>query len=132
MVSRICIVVAITFGLTGCQGSLESRAEELATCLDERGVRTTGHGASSGTIIVNGESREVEEGRVEVRPRRGQSGPRYRIAIYESAEDAHAFAEFVTRAPSSPEVLVVGNEALMIGSGLATDHAIVEGCLEDG
>jgi hypothetical protein len=132
-------LVAVPLGLlvllwaSGCQSSLESRAESVFYCLDKNGIHTGGYGHGTSSAIETGSTvKKLEEGDVQVKPHKGEQGPHYTVLLYGSESDTEDGAVVWHQFQPNAQVLrLADGHSLMVGSGVERDRAVVERCIAD-
>jgi hypothetical protein len=120
-----------TIALAGCGNALDSRASDLAGCLEDRGIRASANGHGTEGISVDGHFRDIEYAEVHVEAGRGKAPPIYNVQMYNSGEDGRIWIQGLQK-PDSPRqaVLLDGGRAVMFGFGVAEQQPVVEDCLK--
>jgi hypothetical protein len=129
-----CLVLLVAvIGLTGCGNSLQSRANDLAQCLQRHGMQATANSHGNEGISVNGNSRQIDYAEVHVEPDMGKGPPRYNVQVYKSADDGRTWILGLNKSGRAREALLVdGGRALMFGLGVREQQPLVQDCLNSG
>jgi hypothetical protein len=117
--------------LAGCGNALDSRANDLAACMEDRGFRATANTHGTEGISVDGHFRQIEYAEVHVEAERGKTPPIYNVQVYSSDDDGRIWIQGLHE-PGSPRqtLLLDGGRAVMFGLGVAQQQPVVEGCLK--
>lgn len=110
---------------------LDSRASDLAGCLEDRGIRATANTHGSEGISVDDHTRGIEYAEVHVEAGRGKAPPIYNVQVYSSGEDGRIWIQGLHKPGSRRQALLLdGGRAVMFGLGVAEQQPVVEDCLK--
>jgi hypothetical protein len=118
----------------GSAHSPQSRAEDLASCLQDNGVQAYANGYGSGSVVIDGQTIDTKEADVSLLPKRGP-GPPDRVALFDSAKGGRIWADEVTqtarkKGQSKVVVRLAGDSVVLVSTGVSPHRPTVQNCVD--